>query len=231
MTATITYRRAGGALPPLFSIAVAAFQVAEFQALNTSGGTCRQPPGRLSAGGPPHRWTAGGTPTRCPPSRSRPVRTAPLGSRWSYGIHLHPGWADIGPLAVSPWLPGASARPAQRGQHRQRRCRRPCSLQGVLSVRPGPSAMTPRWDRQKLRDLPGVTACPGPGAGCQPCVPGWSRAVAGVLPAGPSTSIHAHCKTVVARNIQTGSVDDSVQCRLTVCNAGYLRYRHGHGML
>jgi len=31
--------RAGGALPPLFTTAVAAFRVAESQALNTSGGT------------------------------------------------------------------------------------------------------------------------------------------------------------------------------------------------
>ena len=46
MTATITWDitwqgagGAGGVLPPLFTTAVAAFRVAESQALNTSGGT------------------------------------------------------------------------------------------------------------------------------------------------------------------------------------------------
>jgi hypothetical protein len=39
ITWDITWQRAGGALPPLFTTAVAAFRVAESQALNTSGGT------------------------------------------------------------------------------------------------------------------------------------------------------------------------------------------------
>jgi hypothetical protein len=39
ITGDIAWHAAGGVLPPLFTTAVAAFWVAESQALNTSGGT------------------------------------------------------------------------------------------------------------------------------------------------------------------------------------------------
>jgi hypothetical protein len=75
ITWDVTWRGAGGAggvLPPLFTTAVAAFRVAESQALDTSGGTCR-PPGASTVS----RARAGTVPARTGPRCPRPSRPAP----------------------------------------------------------------------------------------------------------------------------------------------------------